>query len=98
MPPSSVVSAASAGSDSSVAVELVVVVPPLPPQAERTRAAASASNSVRTQSRRWPCGLPIPFNINFHPFPDIGGGNDVPPSSSLTRLQDVGRYHFPPLV
>ena len=79
MPPSSVVSAvsASAGSVLPCAVELVVVVPPLPPQAASTSAAASASNSVGTQSRRWPFGLPKPLNIYFHPFPDIGGGNDA---------------------
>src|SRR6201996_2169067 len=97
MPPSSVVSSVSAGSDSagsaSVAVELVVVVPPLPPQAASTSTATSASNSVRIQSRRWPFGLPIPLNIYFHPFPDIRGRKMMPPSSSLTRLQDVGRYH-----
>jgi len=86
--------------DDAPAVDAVVadVVPPLPPQAASTSAATSASNSVRTQSRRWPFGLPIPLNIYFHPFPDIRGRKMMPPSSSLTRLQDVGRYHFPPHV
>src|ERR1700761_1381725 len=99
MPPSSVVSSGSDGSDSAGSASVAVVadvVPPLPPQAASTSAATSASNSVRTQSRRWPFGLPIPLNIYFHPFPDIRGRKMMPPSSSLTRLQDVGRYHFPP--